>query len=53
MLKRLTLVTTAFLAISTSVQASAVAGQDYLVLDVPQRAKIKGKIEVLEFFSWG
>ena len=53
MLKRLSLVSVASLALSTLVQASAVAGHDYVVLDVPQRQDIKGKIEVIEFFSWG
>jgi thiol:disulfide interchange protein DsbA len=43
----------AFLVLSTSVQASAVAGHDYIVLDVPQRQDAKNKIEVIEFFSWG
>jgi thiol:disulfide interchange protein DsbA len=43
----------AFLAFTSSVQASAVAGHDYTVLDVPQRQEINGKIEVIEFFSWG
>jgi protein dithiol oxidoreductase (disulfide-forming) len=43
----------AFLVLSTSVQASAVAGHDYVVLDVPQRKDGKNKIEVIEFFSWG
>jgi protein dithiol oxidoreductase (disulfide-forming) len=53
MLKGLRIVILSFLAISTSVQASAVAGHDYVVLDTPQRQEIKGKIEVIEFFSWG
>jgi thiol:disulfide interchange protein DsbA len=50
---RLGIVTFAFLALATSAQASAVAGHDYIVLDVPQRQEVKGKIEVIEFFSWG
>jgi thiol:disulfide interchange protein DsbA len=50
---RLGIVTFAFLALATSAQASAVAGHDYVVLDVPQRQEVKGKIEVIEFFSWG
>jgi protein dithiol oxidoreductase (disulfide-forming) len=43
----------AFLALSSSPQASIVAGHDYEVLATPQRQDIKGKIEVKEFFSWG
>jgi thiol:disulfide interchange protein DsbA len=43
----------AFLAFASSVQASVVAGHDYVALDVPQRQEINGKIEVIEFFSWG
>ena len=43
----------AFLALSTSPQASIVAGHDYTVLDVVQRQESNGKIDVIEFFSWG
>jgi thiol:disulfide interchange protein DsbA len=43
----------AFLALSTSPRASIVAGHDYVVLDAPQRQETNGKIEVVEFFSWG
>src|SRR6202050_5083484 len=43
----------AFLALSTAPQASIVAGNDYVVLNTPQRQENNGKIEVLEFFSWG
>ena len=43
----------AFLALSTSLQASIIAGHDYVVLDNPQRQESNGKIEVVEFFSWG
>jgi protein dithiol oxidoreductase (disulfide-forming) len=50
---RLGIVTLAFLALASSAQASFVAGHDYVVLDVPQRQETKGKIEVIEFFSWG
>jgi protein dithiol oxidoreductase (disulfide-forming) len=50
---RLGLVTLTFLALATSAQASAVAGHDYVVMNVPQRQETKGKIEVIEFFSWG
>jgi thiol:disulfide interchange protein DsbA len=43
----------AFLALSTSLQANIIAGHDYAVLDTPQRQEVNGKIEVVEFFSWG
>ena len=43
----------ALLAMSTSPQASIVAGHDYTVLDVVQEPENNGKIEVIEFFSWG
>ena len=43
----------AFLAPSTSPRASIVAGHDYTVLDVVQRQENSGKIDVVEFFSWG
>lgn len=43
----------AFLALSSSPQASIVAGHDYQVLATPQRQDVNGKIEVMEFFSWG
>jgi thiol:disulfide interchange protein DsbA len=49
----ISLVALTFLALSTSLQASIVAGHDYVVLDVPQRLENNGKIEVVEFFSWG
>jgi len=42
-----------FLALSTSLQASIIAGHDYVVLGTPQRQESNGKIEVVEFFSWG
>ena len=41
------------LALSSSPHASIVAGHDYQVLATPQRQDINGKIEVMEFFSWG
>ncbi len=41
------------LAMSTSPQASIVAGHDYTVLDVVQRQENNGRIDVVEFFSWG
>jgi protein dithiol oxidoreductase (disulfide-forming) len=43
----------ALLALSMSVQANSIAGHDYVVLDMPQRQEANGKIEVVEFFSWG
>jgi protein dithiol oxidoreductase (disulfide-forming) len=43
----------AFLALSSSPQASIVAGHDYKVLDVVQRQENNGKTDVVEFFSWG
>jgi len=42
-----------FLALSTASQASIVAGHDYEVLSTPRRQESNGKIEVVEFFSWG
>jgi thiol:disulfide interchange protein DsbA len=50
---RLGIVTLVFLALLSSASASIVAGHDYVVLDVPQPQATKGKIEVIEFFSWG
>jgi thiol:disulfide interchange protein DsbA len=50
---RISIVMLAFLSFASSVPASAVAGHDYTVLNVPQRQEINGKIEVIEFFSWG
>jgi thiol:disulfide interchange protein DsbA len=43
----------ALLALSSSPHASIVAGHDYEVLAAPQRQDVNGKIEVVEFFSWG
>jgi thiol:disulfide interchange protein DsbA len=37
----------------TPLQASILAGHDYVVLSNPQRQENNGKIEVVEFFSWG
>jgi len=53
MIRHLRLLTLALLVISTSVQAGAIAGHDYAVLAVPQRQEVNGRIEVIEFFSWG
>jgi protein dithiol oxidoreductase (disulfide-forming) len=47
------IVAVAFLALSPSLQASIIAGHDYTVLNTPQRQESSGKIEVVEFFSWG
>jgi protein dithiol oxidoreductase (disulfide-forming) len=49
----ISLVALVFLALSVSVQASIIAGHDYIVLPTPQRQDANGKIEVVEFFSWG
>lgn len=43
----------ALLTLSTSIQGQIIAGHDYAVLDPPQRQEAAGKIEVMEFFSWG
>jgi len=50
---RISIFALAFLALSTSPQASIIAGHDYVVLNTTQRQEINGKIEVVEFFSWG
>jgi len=50
---RTAIVALTFLVISTSVQAGIIAGHDYVVLSTPQRQEANGKIEVMEFFSWG
>jgi len=50
---RTAIVALTFLIISTSVQAGIIAGHDYVVLSTPQRQEANGKIEVMEFFSWG
>jgi protein dithiol oxidoreductase (disulfide-forming) len=49
----ISVVAVAFLSLAASVQANIVAGHDYVVLSVPQRPENNGKVEVLEFFSWG
>jgi protein dithiol oxidoreductase (disulfide-forming) len=49
----ISIVALAFFAPSPSIQASIVAGHDYVVLSTPQRQENNGKIEVMEFFSWG
>jgi protein dithiol oxidoreductase (disulfide-forming) len=50
---RISIFALTFLALSASVQASIIAGHDYIVLDTPQRQEVNGKTEVVEFFSWG
>ena len=50
---RTAIVALTFLVISTSVKAGIIAGHDYVVLSTPQRQEANGKIEVMEFFSWG
>jgi protein dithiol oxidoreductase (disulfide-forming) len=47
------IVALACLALCTPLQANIIAGHDYVVLDTPQRQEKNGKIEVMEFFSWG
>ena len=47
------IVALAFLGLSTAVQANILAGHDYEVVNTPQRQQHNGKIEVMEFFSWG
>jgi thiol:disulfide interchange protein DsbA len=49
----ISIVTLTFLALSSSLQASIIAGSDYVVLSTPQRRQNNEKIEVVEFFSWG
>lgn len=49
----ISIVALAFLALATPLRAGVVAGHDYAVLSPPQRQESNGKIEVLEFFSWG
>jgi thiol:disulfide interchange protein DsbA len=43
----------AFLGLCTPLHASIIAGHDYVVLNTPPRQESNGKIEVVEFFSWG
>jgi len=50
---RLGIVIIGFLAVAPSALPSVVAGHDYTELAVPQRQETNGKIEVIEFFSWG
>jgi len=51
--KRLGILAIAMLSFAAFARASVVAGHDYTVLAVPQRQETRGKIEVIEFFSWG
>jgi protein dithiol oxidoreductase (disulfide-forming) len=50
---RFGIVALAFLALSSPLQASIIAGHDYVVPSTPQRQGTNGSIEVVEFFSWG
>jgi protein dithiol oxidoreductase (disulfide-forming) len=50
---RICVVALACLVAWTSPQAGIVAGHDYVVLDTPRQQETNGKIEVVEFFSWG
>ena len=50
---RLGIVALAFLSLAGLAQASAIQGHDYIALNVPQHQETEGKIEVIEFFSWG
>jgi protein dithiol oxidoreductase (disulfide-forming) len=42
-----------FFALPAALHAGIVAGHDYVVLNAPLRQEHDGKIEVVEFFSWG
>jgi len=42
-----------FLALSTPLRAGIIAGHDYAMLSTPLRQETNGKIQVVEFFSWG
>lgn len=53
MRRRLGIAGLVLLSLASLGQATAIAGHDYVVLDVPQRQDTKGKIEIIEFFSWG
>jgi protein dithiol oxidoreductase (disulfide-forming) len=53
MRKRFGIIGMMLLSLAGLGQASIIASHDYVVLDVPQRQEAKGKIEVIEFFSWG
>ncbi len=44
---------TSTLLFAGALQAAAVEGRDYSKLATPQTPETQGKIEVLEFFSWG
>jgi thiol:disulfide interchange protein DsbA len=54
MLIRSTLLALAFVVLSLPLRAAGAEGTDYRTLDPPQHSDTPaGKIEVLEFFSWG
>jgi protein dithiol oxidoreductase (disulfide-forming) len=50
---RVSIVALTFLALCTPLEASIIAGHDYVVLNKPQQRENDGKIAVVEFFSWG
>ena len=50
---RLAIVALIYVTLSVPVEASVVAGHDYVVIERPQRQDDKGKVEIVEFFSWG
>jgi protein dithiol oxidoreductase (disulfide-forming) len=49
----ISIVALTFFALSSPLDAGIVAGHDYVVLNAPQRQENSGRIEVVEFFSWG
>jgi thiol:disulfide interchange protein DsbA len=50
---RTSLLALALLVLSVPLRAEVIAGTDYRVLDPPQHSESAGKIEVVEFFSYG
>jgi len=52
-LRHMLFATAAMLAFVNPLQAAPVEGRDYTILATPQPQEGKGKIEVIEFFSWG
>jgi thiol:disulfide interchange protein DsbA len=53
MISRRAVVTAVLLSAAIPVHAGAVLGRDYVVLTLPQPTSSPGKIEVIEFFSYG
>src|SRR5688572_9627116 len=47
------ILTVVFMVLSAAVHAAVISGRDYVKLDTPQPSNGSGKIEVIEFFSWG